>query len=246
MWPSVSQSIYCIFITTCTNDLMISRCSPTGDGTELHCSADLFSDTAALCESVWQDKPLHLCLRLVSWLWPSAAGLTHPDVVCTRPGHGWLITPYLPWRIRALIEHGLVTDPFSLSMKGLASALAFPSRWMAAFWARPCCGRAFVSLTDGFGLLNSFQEIVTDFIWQCWWLAGPGGIRCQRRQLQRAGGIVQARWSPLVQLRSPTAAASDSQPKLIPAENLPLSKAFTPSSPVELLVGRCSTGLWLE
>lgn len=85
---------------------------PTADGTERYCSADPFSDTAALCESVWQDKPSYLCLRVVSWLWPSATGLTDPDVVCTRPGHGWLITPYLPWRIRALIEHELVTDPF--------------------------------------------------------------------------------------------------------------------------------------
>lgn len=103
---------------------MISGCSPTGDGTERFCWADLFSDTAALCESVWQDKPLHLCLRVVSWLWPYAAGLTHPDVVCTRPGHRWLITPYLPWRIRALIEHGLVTDPFLCPWK------AWPVLWL--------------------------------------------------------------------------------------------------------------------
>lgn len=53
-----------------------------------------------------------------------AAGLTHPDVVCTRPGRGWLITPYLPWRIRALIEHGLVTDPFLCPWK------AWPALWL--------------------------------------------------------------------------------------------------------------------
>lgn len=95
-----------------------------GDGTERYCSADLFSDTAALCESVWQDKPLHLCLRVVSWLWLSTAGLTHPDVVCTRPGHGWLITPYLPWQIRVLIECSLVTDPFLCPWK------AWPLLWL--------------------------------------------------------------------------------------------------------------------
>lgn len=59
----------------------------------------------------------------------------------------------------------------SLSMKGLASAAASPLRWMAAFWSRPCCGRAFVSLTDGFGLLNGLQEIVTDLTRRCCWLA---------------------------------------------------------------------------
>ncbi len=120
----MSQSICCVFITTCTNELVISRRSPTVDGTELCCPADLFSDTAAPCESVWQNEPSHLCLRVASWLWLSAARLTHPDVVCTRHSHGWLITSYLPWRIRALIEHGSVTDPFLCPWK------AWPALWL--------------------------------------------------------------------------------------------------------------------
>lgn len=67
---------------------------------------------------------------LRTFVWESSADIgqvlqdLHPDVVCTSPGHGWLITPYLPWRIRALIEHGLVTDPFRCPWK------AWPVPWL--------------------------------------------------------------------------------------------------------------------
>lgn len=83
----------------------------------------------------------------------------------------------------------------SLSMKGLAGAWPSPSRWMAAFWARPCCGRAFVSpLTDGFGLLTRFQEIVRDLIWQYWWL--PGSLLPTETAVESTA-IIQAHW-PLI------------------------------------------------
>lgn len=118
------------------------------------------------------------------------------DTVCTR-NWPWMID----YPLSALANQSLNWAWFgyrslSLSMKGLASAVGSPSQWMAAFWARPCCGRAFVSLTDGFGLLNSFQEIITDLIWQRWWLPGPSSLSCQQRQLQRAGGITQTHWPP--------------------------------------------------
>lgn len=132
---------------------MISRCPPTGDGTEPHCSGDL--------SSVWKRLTGQAFASLSERHQLTLAKCCRPDTSCCCLHKSW------PWMIdyslSALANQSLNWAWFSyrslsLSMKGLASALASPSQWMAAFWARPCYGRAFVSLTDGFGLLNSFQR----------------------------------------------------------------------------------------
>lgn len=203
---------------------MISWCPPTGDSTESYCSGDLFSDTAALCESVWQDKPLHLCLRVISWCWPSAAGLTHPDVVCTNPGHRWLITPYLRWRISALIEHGIVTDPFLCPWK------AWPVLWLLLRdeWLHSEPDHAMGGPLFPWLMALGCWTASRDRYWLDLTALVTAKVRWPPLPAETAAesGGHQACWPQLKQLRSPTAVTSVLQSKLFPAADMPLGEAF--------------------
>jgi len=88
---------------------MIGWSSPNGTA-----QSALVYQTCCLTQQLW----------VVSWLWLSPTSLRHWDIICIRTSHGWLITSYLPWPIRGLIEPGLVTKPFLSPWK------AWPELWV--------------------------------------------------------------------------------------------------------------------
>lgn len=74
----------------------------------------------------------------------------------------------------------------SLSMKGSASVFSLTMNGCilghTMLWA------GFVSLTDGLGLLNSFQRIVTASLWQCWRLPEHSGVWLPAQTAVEEGG----------------------------------------------------------
>ena len=194
---------------------MISRRSPTGGSTEHHCCTDLWEvlDRSSPRTFVWEASADS-----------GASGPTRPDAVCTRPGHGWLISPYLPRWTWALLSTVWVQilfsgherlgqrSGFSLAMNGcvlgqteLWAELCFPDRWL---------------------------RVVEQLPGDAYWLDVTALVTARARQLllptrtaAESRGAALGRLTP-----APTSAMLVSHSRTFPAADVPLSKAFNPSS----------------
>lgn len=210
------ESVYLLYLISVSIKLVFTQ----GEWNRVLLLSRPVCEKSDLC--IWQD--LHPALKVISWLWPVLAGLTHPDTVCTRTGRGWLITPYLPWQIRVLTEHGLVTDPFLCPWKAWPVLWVLPrNEWLHSGPDHAVGVPLFPWLMALGCWTASRRSLLTwsDSVGDC---QGPVASAASRDSCKERGASLK--YTDPCLYNWPTTATLVTWLKLFSAADVPLSKAF--------------------